>query len=207
MRPAAALRSRATGPIRAALSRAQVRSTLSMRARVRKHKRSHWIHSIRNAELREYQRQAVQLCRRQHAKHYHAVHRHWRAALPLRPQSRMPGQLAFINLSGSSSQTMNELAISYLAATGVRLAPLLTNRNLSPTAVAIGWFAEAPPLIVPTTHGGSLLAMSLALFLFGIAALLINIHRCRPCWAGSVFHDDLRSRSQNQGTTRRQGRC
>jgi hypothetical protein len=86
-------------------------------------------------------------------------------ALPLPLQSATPGQPAFINLLGQ--QTMSELAVTDLTATGIRLAPQLTNRNLSPTAGAIGWFAEAPQ-IVPTLSQSLIIALGALLLSLGL---------------------------------------
>ena len=90
------------------------------------------------------------------------------AALPLRLESTGAAQIAFINLTGQ--QLINDLAVTNVRATGVALAPTLTNQN--PTGVAIGWFGlTEASYAVPVTGGVALGAICLALLLFGIGAL------------------------------------
>ncbi len=89
-------------------------------------------------------------------------------ALPLRIESTAPLQTAFINLTGQ--QTMNDLAVNYVRATGVPHAPLLSNRNT--TGVAIGWFGlTEASYAVPTANNFTLGMICLSLLLFGIGAL------------------------------------
>lgn len=90
------------------------------------------------------------------------------AALPLRIESTAAAQTAFVNLTGQ--QLINDLAVANVRATGVALAPTLTNQN--PTGVAIGWFGlTEASYAVPVTGRVALGAICLALLLFGIGAL------------------------------------
>ena len=89
------------------------------------------------------------------------------AALPLRLESTGAAQSAFINLTGQ--QLINDLAVTNVRATGVALAPTLSNQN--PTGVAIGWFGlTEASYAVPATGGFTLGAVCLGLLLFGIGA-------------------------------------
>jgi hypothetical protein len=84
-------------------------------------------------------------------------------ALPLRVQSSVTGQAAFINLVGS--QNLGQLAVTDMVATGRWLAPYQTNRNAS--GAVTGWFGEPNP--VPTLANGLLVALSALLLLVGIS--------------------------------------
>ena len=86
------------------------------------------------------------------------------AALPLRLESTVAGQIAFIKLTGQ--QLINDLAVADLRAVGLPIAPTLINHN--PNS-AIGWFGLTDA--VPVASGITLGAICLSLLLFGLGAL------------------------------------
>ena len=88
-------------------------------------------------------------------------------ALPIRIESDTPGQRAFINLSGQ--QTMNQLAVNDMTASGRWIAPFLNNRN--PNGAVTGWFGDPEAgRVVPTLSTGLLLGLSALLLLSGVGA-------------------------------------
>ena len=88
-------------------------------------------------------------------------------ALPIRIESSTAGQRAFINLSGQ--QTMNQLAVTDMTASGRWIAPYLNNRN--PNGAVTGWFGDPEAgRVVPALSPGLLLALS-ALLLLSVAGI------------------------------------
>lgn len=93
------------------------------------------------------------------------------AALPIVMVSSVPGQLAFLNLSGN--QQISNVAVDWVAATGVRLAAGQANRN--PTGVAPRWMGEGE--VVPALGAGALAL--LALMMIFMAHLMRRRPQCR----------------------------
>lgn len=86
-------------------------------------------------------------------------------ALPIRIESGTAGQRAFINLSGQ--QTMNQLAVTDMTASGRWIAPYLNNRN--PNGAVTGWFGDPEAgRVVPALSTGLLLGLSALLLLSGV---------------------------------------
>ena len=82
--------------------------------------------------------------------------------LPIVFVSSVPGQFAFINLAGN--QQIGNVAVNWVAATGVWLAAKQINRNA--TGVAPGWFGDG--LIVPSLSTVALALLTLILMLTGL---------------------------------------
>ena len=77
------------------------------------------------------------------------------AALPVALVSSMPGQFAFLNLGGN--QQISNLAVDWVAATGVWIAAGQINRN--PTGVTSRWLGAGE--VVPTLGAGALALLAL----------------------------------------------
>lgn len=107
---------------------------------------------------------------------------------PIRIQSSVPGQRAFINLSGQ--QTMNQLAVTDMTASGRWIAPYLNNRN--PNGAVTGWFGDPEAgRVVPALSPLLLLALSTLLLL-----LCVGTWR-QPGAAGHSGHNAGKSNTRN----------
>lgn len=84
------------------------------------------------------------------------------AALPIVFVSSTPGQMAFINLTGN--QQISNVAVNWVAATGIWQAAGQTNRN--PTGVAPRWFGDGE--VIPTLGAGALALLALMMMLTGL---------------------------------------
>jgi hypothetical protein len=93
-------------------------------------------------------------------------------ANPTRISSTVPGQLAFIDLSGG--QNLTGLAVRDMAATGFWLAP--NQSNLAPGAVVSRWFGVGE--VIPTLGHTGLLA--LILLILGFATNAMRTHSPNP---------------------------
>lgn len=84
------------------------------------------------------------------------------ATLPINFVSSVPGQLAYIDLSGV--QLIGNVAVDGVGASGQWLAPGATNRNAS--GVAPRWFGQGEP--VPTLNDAALVLLTLFMLLAGV---------------------------------------
>lgn len=80
-------------------------------------------------------------------------------------KSSIPGQVAFINLLAGGTQDINYVGVSNVHATGIHLAPTLTNDG--GTGDSTGWFAQGgsgtdPAIPIPTLSFGMLLLLAFA---------------------------------------------
>ena len=88
-------------------------------------------------------------------------------ALAIRVQSSVVGQRAFVNLSGL--QTMADLAVADMGASGRWLAPYLINRNSAGSVTR--WFGDPfAAVVVPALGPSQLLGLSALLLLLGFGA-------------------------------------
>ncbi len=83
------------------------------------------------------------------------------SALPINFVSSVPGQLAYIDLSGV--QLIGGVAVDWVGAAGQWLAPGATNRNAN--GVAPRWFGQGEP--VPILNGALLVLLTLFMLLAG----------------------------------------